>query len=110
MRQRILVVPFALAAVLMSAGSAVAQLPGRAEWVYIMAVPRSGNDQVFVYRYADRQAWLFDLSIGCFGLWRNNGADAVVQSPGIFAGIGSTFHVDGQQCRIWDASEFELAR
>ncbi len=73
------------------------------------AMPTAGNDKVLVVRLSAGKVWLLELGTGCSGLWRNNGNDAMVVSPDFFAGVGSTFHLDGQECRILGSTQFDLA-
>jgi hypothetical protein len=70
------------------------------EWVYLY--DDLENYRLIVIR-ANGEAWLIEYGVGCISMWRYEGHNILIYSPGLFAGIGSRIILpdQGQDCRIW---------
>jgi hypothetical protein len=74
------------------------------EWVGVVSLFESSS-QVLVER-ANGERWVLEYGVGCLSLWRYVGKSVIVDSPGLFAGVGSSLILpdDAGSCRIWDGS------
>lgn len=73
------------------------------EWVFVSKVD---NDNAIVVR-KDGSAHLIEVGTGCISLWRKEGKEVLINSPGLFLGIGSKLILpdQDQSCRIWGSKE-----
>ena len=71
---------------------------GSAESVIVRKVI---DDKIIVQR-RNGDLYLIETGIGCLSSWRYEGKLAVISSPGLFLGVGSTLLLveDNQSCRI----------
>jgi len=63
------------------------------------------DDNAIVVR-ENGDAYRIEKGVGCLSLWRFEGKAVLINSPGLFLGVGSELilpDVD-QKCRIWDSS------
>lgn len=74
-----------------------------AEYVLVQKVM---DDQAVIVR-SNGGTYLIEKGVGCLSLWRFEGKKVIVDSPGLFLGVGSKLvlpDVD-QECRIWNSKE-----
>ena len=90
-----------------SAISSVQPALAGSEYVYVQKVLDNDDKGIIVRR--NGEAYLIEKGIGCLSFWRYEGKIAVINSPGLFAGIGSYLVLpdDNQDCRIWDAEQIQ---
>jgi hypothetical protein len=64
------------------------------------------SDKAIIAR-ANGEQWLLEKGVGCLGLFRFEGRQVIVTSPGLFAGVGSQLILpDGSgNCRIWNSQQ-----
>lgn len=96
----------ALFAILMMTFSASAVLAG-AEYVTLIKVLDNDDQGIIERRNGER--WLIEKGVGALSFWRFEGKKIVIQSPGLFCGVGSKvilLDVD-QEARIWNAEQIE---
>jgi hypothetical protein len=74
---------------------------GGAEYVYVQ---KTMNDKAIIVRF-NGYAYLIEKGVGCLSLWRYEGKTILINSPGIFLGVGSELLIPdlGQKCRIWNS-------
>lgn len=79
----------------------VQQVYARAEYVYIQ---KTMGDQAIIVR-KNGDAYLIEKGVGCLSLWRYEGKLVLINSPGIFLGVGSELLIPdlNQKCRIWNS-------
>lgn len=77
------------------------------EYVTVKSVK---DDSAVVVR-RDGAVYSIEKGVGCLSLWRYEGRQVVINSPGLFLGVGSTLVIPqlDQTCRIWTATEVESA-
>jgi len=74
----------------------------------------AGTEYVYVQKTMDNQAiivrkngdaYLIEKGVGCLSLWRYEDKVVLINSPGIFLGVGSELLIPSlnQKCRIWDS-------
>ena len=70
------------------------------EWVYLYD---DLEDYRLIIVRATGEVRLLEYGIGCISIWRYEGRNILIYSPGIFAGIGSKIMLpdEDQECRIW---------
>lgn len=63
-----------------------------------------GSDTTIMIR-GNGEAWVIEKGIGCLGLDLYEGRQILIESPGLFAGVGSNIILPecDQQCLIWDS-------
>lgn len=68
------------------------------------------NDNVVITR-ANGESYLIEVGVGCLSLWRYEGRTVLVNSRGLFLGVGSTLVIPelGQNCRIWSSEALEAS-
>ena len=73
------------------------------EWVYVYKVM---DDNAIVVR-KNEQAYQIKKAVGCLSLWRYEGKTALINSPGLFLGVGTELILPNvaQKCRVWDSTE-----
>lgn len=78
-----------------------------AEAVYIYKVLENDDKAIIMRR--NGEAYLIEKGVGCLSLRRYEEKTALVVSPGLFAGIGSSLVIpdEDQECRIWDAEQIQ---
>lgn len=71
------------------------------EYVYVQ---KTMDDRAIIVRQ-NGNAYLIEKGIGCLSLWRYEGKTVLINSPGIFLGVGSELLIPelGQKCRIWNS-------
>jgi hypothetical protein len=74
-----------------------------AEFVFIQKVM---DDKAIVVR-SNGTTYLIEKGVGCLSLWRYEGKRVLIDSPGLFLGVGSRLLIPeiDQSCRIWNAEE-----
>jgi hypothetical protein len=80
------------------------------EWVYVSEVLSDGDQAIIIRRSGE--SYLIEKGIGCLSLWRSEGKQVLVTSPGLFLGVGSELVLpdQDQQCRIWSAEALDIVR
>lgn len=66
------------------------------------------DDKAILIR-SDGTTYLIEKGVGCLSLWRYEGKQVLIDSPGLFLGVGSRLLIPDadQECRIWSAEEIE---
>lgn len=79
----------------------VQKVYARAEYVYVQ---KTIDDQAIIVR-KNGDAYLIEKGVGCLSLWRYEGKIVLINSPGIFLGVGSELLIPerNQKCRIWNS-------
>lgn len=79
----------------------ILQVNAGAEYVYVQ---KTIDDQAIIVRQ-NGDAYLIEKGVGCLSLWRYEGKIVLINSPGVFLGIGSELLIPdlGQKCRIWNS-------
>jgi hypothetical protein len=78
-----------------------------AEYVTLIKVLDNEDQGIIERRNGER--WLIEKGVGALSFWRFEGKKIIVNSPGIFCGVGSKVilpDVD-QQARIWNAEQID---
>ena len=80
-------------------------IQAKIEQVYVAKI-MSNDDKAIIVR-SNGEAYLIEKGIGCISLWRYEGKNVLIHSPGIFLGIGSKLLIpeNDQECRIWDSED-----
>lgn len=75
---------------------------GNAETVYVYKV--LDNDYKAVVVRANGEAHLIEYGVGVISMWMHEGRTAIINSPGLFAGVGSSIILpdESQTAIIWD--------
>lgn len=76
-----------------------------AESVLLVKVLQDDDKLIIQRRNGDR--WMITKGIGALSTYRYEGRMVIINSPGLFCGIGSSLVLvdEGQEARIWDAEE-----
>ena len=76
-----------------------------AESVLLVKVLQDDDKLIIQRRNGDR--WIITKGIGALSTYRYEGRMVIINSPGLFCGIGSSLVLvdEGQEARIWDAEE-----
>jgi hypothetical protein len=76
-----------------------------AESVLLVKVLQDDDKLIIQRRNGDR--WMITKGIGALSTYRYEGRMVIINSPGMFCGIGSSLVLvdEGQEARIWDAEE-----
>ena len=76
-----------------------------AESVLLVKVLQDDDKLIIQRRNGDR--WMITKGIGALSVYRYEGRMVIINSPGLFCGIGSTLVLvdEGQEAKIWDAEE-----
>ena len=79
-----------------------------AERVAVLKVLEDDDDSLIIQR-RNGESYLIEKGVGCLSAWRYEGRTAIVDSPGLFAGVGSSLILPevGQKCRIWGAERID---
>jgi 4-fold beta flower protein len=103
--KRIAFACFVVAACIFAAGSVTAASP---EYVLVQKVM---DDQAVIVR-SNGATFLIEKGIGCLSLWRYEGKRVVIDSPGLFLGVGSKLVIPDaeQECRIWNSKQIDSPR
>lgn len=66
------------------------------------------DDQAIIVR-SNGAVYLIEKGVGCLSLWRYEGRRVIVDSPGLFLGIGSKLILPDadQECRIWNSKQID---
>jgi hypothetical protein len=74
---------------------------GATEWVY---VEKAMDDSAIVKR-SNGQTYLIDKGVGCLSLWRMENKRVLINSPGLFLGVGTKLLIPDldQECRVWES-------
>lgn len=82
--------------------SAAAQ---RGEYVTVQKVT---DDTAIIVR-STGATYVIEKGVGCLSLWRYEGKRVVINSPGLFLGVGSRLLIPDmdQECRIWQSDEIQ---
>ena len=77
------------------------QVGAGTEYVYVQ---KTMDDKAIIVRQ-NGDAYLIEKGVGCLSLWRFEGKTVLINSPGLFLGVGSELLIpDAQQkCRIWNS-------
>lgn len=69
-----------------------------------VVVTKAMDDQAIITR-SNGESFLIEKGIGCLSLWRYEGKEVLINSPGFFLGVGSSLLIPelDQQCRIWNS-------
>jgi hypothetical protein len=72
---------------------------------YVLVVKILDDDDKAIVQRRNGDQYLIEKGIGCLSLFRYEGKIVVINSPGLFAGIGSHLIIPDrdQRCRIWDS-------
>jgi len=86
----------------------VQEVFARAEYVFVQ---KSMDDKAIIVRH-NGASYLIEKGVGCLSLWRYEGKKVLINSPGIFLGIGSEILIPdlGQKCRIWNSEAIGSSR
>ena len=62
----------------------------------------SGSKVVIIRRTGER--YIVEYGVGCLSMWRYEGKAIIINSPGLFGGIGSNLILPNEQqtCRVWN--------
>ncbi|MGG4034060.1 stalk domain-containing protein [Paenibacillus cisolokensis] len=73
------------------------------EYVYLAKVYDSDYEAIIVRKNGD--AYLIEYGVGVISIWRYEGEFVVINSPSLFAGVGSTIVLpdEDEEATIWDA-------
>lgn len=73
-------------------------------------VTKATDDQAIITR-ANGESYLIEKGTGCLSLWRYEGKVVLINSPGLFLGVGSSLLIPefDQQCRIWNSESLGAA-
>jgi hypothetical protein len=76
-----------------------------AEYVFVQKVI---DDQAVIVR-SNGSTYLIEKGVGCLSLWRYEGKRVIVDSPGLFLGVGSRLVLPDadQECRIWNSKQID---
>jgi hypothetical protein len=76
-----------------------------AESVLLVKVLRDDDKLIIQRRNGER--WMITKGVGALAAYRYEGRMVIINSPGLFCGVGSTLVLidDGQEARIWNAEE-----
>jgi hypothetical protein len=79
-----------------------------AEYVLVQKVT---DDTAIIVR-SNGAMYLIEKGVGCLSLWRYEGKRVVIDSPGLFLGVGSKLLIPelGQECRIWSSKQIDSPR
>lgn len=77
------------------------------EEVYVSKV--LDNDDKAIIQRDNGETYLIEKGVGCLSLWSFEGRKIIIQSPGIFLGVGSSIVLPNrnQECRIWDSKQMQ---
>ena len=78
-----------------------------AESVTVVKVLDNGDSGIIERRNGER--WLIEKGVGALSFWRFEGKQVIINSPGMFCGVGSHVILPDldQQARIWKAEQIE---
>jgi hypothetical protein len=95
--------PFLLLAVTLQTASAAV------EQVLVVKVFQD-SDKGIIQR-ANGEKWLIEKGTGAISFWRYEGKKALINSPGLFCGVGSSIILPDveQQARIWKAEQLDAS-
>ncbi len=95
-----------LIALLLVAFTAISALAG-AESVTVVKVLDNEDSGIIERRNGER--WLIEKGVGALSFWRFEGKQVIINSPGMFCGVGSHVILPDldQQARIWKAEQIE---
>lgn len=79
--------------------------PSFAASEYVLVVKILEDDDKAIVQRRNGDQYLIEKGIGCLSLFRYEGKLVVINSPGLFAGIGSHLIIPDrdQTCKIWDS-------
>lgn len=65
------------------------------------------NDYKAVIQRRNTETFLIEYGVGVLSIWRYEGREVFIYSPGLFCGVGATLILpeDRQQARIWNAQQ-----
>lgn len=83
--------------------SHIASATAASEYVYVYSVDYNEDTAIVVRRNGD--VYMIEKGVGCLSLWSFTEKTVVIESPGLFAGVGSHLIIPDleQKCRIWNA-------
>ena len=72
---------------------------------YVLVVKILDDDDKAIVQRRNGDLYLIEKGVGCLSLFRYEGKVVVVNSPGLFGGVGSHLIIPDrdQKCRIWDS-------
>lgn len=75
-----------------------------------VTVQKVMDDSAIIVRQ-NGSIYLIQKGVGCLSLWRYEGKSVVINSPGLFLGVGSTLILpdQDQKCRIWESEKISGA-
>jgi hypothetical protein len=76
---------------------------------YVTLVKVLANDDQGIIERRNGERWLIEKGVGALSSWRFEGKQTIINSPGLFCGVGSKVilpDVD-QQARIWSAEQID---
>lgn len=76
---------------------------------YVTLIKVLDNDDQGIIERRNGERWLIEKGVGALSFWRFEGKRIIIDSPGIFCGVGSKVilpDVD-QEARIWSAEQIE---
>jgi hypothetical protein len=78
-------------------------VPAATEYVTVVKVLE--NDDKGVIERENGERWLIEKGVGAISFWRYEGKRVLINSPGLFCGVGSKVILpnDDQEARIWNA-------
>lgn len=67
-------------------------------------VTKAMDDKAIISR-RNGESYLIEKGVGCLSLWRYEGKEILIVSPGLFLGVGSRLLIPemDQECRIWNS-------
>jgi len=88
-----------VACIMIGAASEISAQPS--EYVHVRKVM---DDNAVVVR-RNGSTYLIEKGVGCLSLWRLEGKQVIVSSPGLFLGVGSKLVLPdlNQECRVWNS-------
>lgn len=89
-------------------------------WAMALSTAFAGTEYVTVFKVLDDddkgiierrngERWLIEKGVGALSFWRFEGKKVLIQSPGLFCGVGSKLILPdvGQEARIWNAEQID---
>jgi hypothetical protein len=86
--------------------------PAIAKAEYVTVIKVLENDDRGIIERRNGERWLIEKGIGALSFWRCEGKKVLIDSPGLFCGIGSKLIItdSGQEARIWKAEQIDSGR
>ena len=74
---------------------------------YVTVIKILSNDDKAIIQRRNGEKWLIEKGVGAISLWRYEGKEVTIVSPGTFAGSGAKLMLpdDNQEARIWTSEQ-----